>query len=359
VTTTSTPGTSTDATAELRDTVASMIARIDRAPAGEWDRELLAELNRAALTWISLPEELGGPGGTLAEAAAVVRTLSRSGRATPIAELSMIAAPVAARAGLAPPAGVVTVSPARTTLDAYRDGEGYRVSGELRGVPWAQQADAILVPLRADGALLVAALPVGEVTGGRLRLATQPLGTVTLDNVRVPGDMAAQWPDPVAESPLLAFGALARATQMLGALEGALELSINHVTTREQFGRPLARFQAVQHLMAEFGSEVLVTESAVDAALAAHGTADFGDAVAVAKICAGHAVRIGAHAAHQVHAALGFTDEYPLSGLTRSMRGWRDDFGGDAFWSERFLDSVVDPDTGEVWPRLSAVGTGG
>jgi acyl-CoA dehydrogenase len=83
---------------------------------------------------------------------------------------------------------------------------------------------------------------------------------------------------------LLALGAFARVAQASGALEAAFTLAIDHVNTRVQFGRALAKFQAVQQAMAEFSEEA----AAVDASAAACAAAlDYGHAsfeIAAAKL---------------------------------------------------------------------------
>jgi acyl-CoA dehydrogenase len=133
-------------------------------------------------------------------------------------------------------------------------------------------------------------------------------------------------------------GAFIRTCQAAGALDAALAMSIEHANTRQQFGKPLAKFQAVQQSLAVFATEAAAVNVAAAAAAAALDRAkgDFDAAlfeIAAAKLRANQAISIGTALAHQVHGAIGFTAEYDLHHLTGAMLGWRSDHGHDAYWA--------------------------
>jgi acyl-CoA dehydrogenase len=120
--------------------------------------------------------------------------------------------------------------------------------------------------------------------------------------------------------------------QSAGALHAALEKSIEYANSRVQFGKPLARLQAVQQSLAALASEA----AAVNVAGQAAAALEFGDAkfeIAAAKIRANLAIGTGVAIAHLVHGAISFTQEYSLHHLTRRLMGWRNEFGNDAYWS--------------------------
>ena len=146
--------------------------------------------------------------------------------------------------------------------------------------------------------------------------------------------------------------AAARALQIAGAAAAALELTVGYVRERSQFGRPLARFQAIQQHIAVAAAEVA---AAAQMARAAFAALDRDDAflAASAKIAAGRAGTIAAKAAHQFHGAMGFTAEYPLHRLTRAIWQWREDFGNEAWWSRRLGTQVCEAGADELWPRLA------
>ena len=128
--------------------------------------------------------------------------------------------------------------------------------------------------------------------------------------------------------------ALARAVQLAAALEQVLAWTVQYAGERQQFGRPLGKFQAIQMELAEMAGEVTAVTALTDAAVQA---LDRGEnvvlAAAAAKVRAGAAVEVVARLAHQVHGAIGFTQEHKLHHLTRRLWSWRDEAGSELVWS--------------------------
>jgi alkylation response protein AidB-like acyl-CoA dehydrogenase len=148
--------------------------------------------------------------------------------------------------------------------------------------------------------------------------------------------------------------AFARSCQIAGALDAALALSVGYVNERLQFGRPLGKFQAVQQNLASFACEAAAANCA---AMGAAQALDRGEAhfeIAAAKLRANRAVEIGTTVAHQVHGAIGFTQEYGLHPLTRRLWQWRSEFGNDAYWSRELGSKVVAAGAEAFWPDLTA-----
>ena len=127
---------------------------------------------------------------------------------------------------------------------------------------------------------------------------------------------------------------------MIGALDAARDLTVAHTSERVQFGRPLSKFQAVQHSLAEMAGEIERARAATELAIAA--AADFGFdsaatdyAVTVAKIATGRAVESVTTIAHQLHGAIGVTVEHRLWLFTMRARSWIDDFGTTTHYARR------------------------
>jgi alkylation response protein AidB-like acyl-CoA dehydrogenase len=189
-------------------------------------------------------------------------------------------------------------------------------------------------------------------------LAGDAQGAVTLDGVEPVDRGQMDGPDPLAA--LIRMGAALRAQQMAGALERILDLSLEYARERVQFGRPIARFQAIQHSLASLAGEVAAAGAAADAAASAvirHGIEDQRTlfAVAAAKIRAGEAAGAGAAIAHQVHGAMGFTREYGLHHSTRRLWAWRDDFGAESVWALSLGEIAINAGAGALWPALTAL----
>ncbi|ALJ12835.1 acyl-CoA dehydrogenase family protein [Sphingopyxis macrogoltabida] len=156
-----------------------------------------------------------------------------------------------------------------------------------------------------------------------------------------------------------ALHAAATVSLMAGAMGQALGLSIEHVNTRQQFGRPLGKFQAVQQSLAVMACEV----RAVDAAAAAMAkrldvvgfdaeAANF--EIAAAKLRANRAVGVVTAVAHQVHGAIGFTREYELHRVTIPLMRWRGEHGNDAHWAQRLGRQVAGFGGRGLWEAMTA-----
>lgn len=156
-------------------------------------------------------------------------------------------------------------------------------------------------------------------------------------------------------------GAFIRVAQAAGALDAALAMSIDHVNTRQQFGKPLGKFQAVQQVLAIFAIEAAAVNVAGAAAAAAldraHG--DFDTAlfeIASAKLRMNKAIGVAASIAHQVHGAIGFTREYDLHLLTGPLLDWRSDHGNDAYWANVLGGMAVKLGGAGLWAEVTRRG---
>jgi alkylation response protein AidB-like acyl-CoA dehydrogenase len=154
------------------------------------------------------------------------------------------------------------------------------------------------------------------------------------------------------------LGAALRASQMAGALESMLHISTQYASERVAFGRPISKFQAVQHNLAQLGTEVAAALTASGScAETMANSSDKSEAVflevAAAKIRVGEAVDKGSAIAHQVHGAIGFTNEYVLQRFTRRTWGWRDDFGSEAVWAKDLGERVIANGADALWPMLT------
>ncbi|WP_428629032.1 acyl-CoA dehydrogenase family protein [Sphingopyxis sp.] len=168
---------------------------------------------------------------------------------------------------------------------------------------------------------------------------------------------------PVAELMLAgrddALHAAASVSLMAGAMGQALALSIDHVNTRQQFGRPLAKFQAVQQSLAVMACEVRAVEAAAAAMAMRLDAVDFDAAaadfeIAAAKLRANRAVGVVTSIAHQVHGAIGFTREYDLNRVTIPLMRWRGVHGNDAYWAQRLGRQVAGFGGRGLWEAMTA-----
>lgn len=319
-----------------------------------WAGELWDALAAAGFPLVSVPEEAGGSGGSVADACAVLQVAGRFAAPVPLAETGLLAGWALAAAGLALPAGPATVAVGRPddTVGLTGGPGAWRVAGRLHRVPWAGEAERVVVLAERGSERFVLSVPAATVSPGR-NLAGEPRGTVTLDDLALDDDAVAPAPEHVTGEALQLRGALGRAALIAGALARVSELTVRYTHEREQFGRPVARFQAVQHHLVRIAEEA---HAARMAATVAARNADpdpvFFD-VAAAKVVAGEAASAAAKVAHQAHGAIGMTKEYELGQLTRRLWAWRDEFGGERSWSARLGCHVAGLGADGLWPRLT------
>ena len=121
------------------------------------------------------------------------------------------------------------------------------------------------------------------------------------------------------------------AAQMAGAIERLLALTTAHVTARQQFGRPLAGFQAVQQQLAQLAEDVAAARLAAHIGLAGPGFTL--PRSAAAKIRCNEAATLACSIAHQLHGAIGATAEYDLQLFTRALWRWQTEAGTTADWA--------------------------
>ncbi|MEQ1772362.1 MAG: acyl-CoA dehydrogenase family protein [Burkholderiales bacterium] len=336
---------------------------LDAAKHDGWSAALWKELKKAELPLVGVPEDFGGAGGSLSDAAAILRIAARHAAPVPLAETAL-AGWLLAGAGLQVPHETLTVGPVLDEkLTAVSDGTTWRVSGRLTRVPFARIAKQLVLLADSTQGVRVVAVDSNacRITPAR-NLASEPRDEVVLENVVALASAPAG--AGVTRDSMHARGALLRAVQIGGALEHALHLACEYAKQRTQFGRKIAQFQAIQQELARCGGEVA---AAVAAALSAAGVVErlSNDhsagaeqqklmAVATAKIRAADAAREAVAITHQVHGAIGVTDEYALHHVTLRALAWREEFGNEVYWSMKLGRAMLGSGAVDYWATLSA-----
>jgi acyl-CoA dehydrogenase len=307
----------------------------------------------------ALPESAGGADAEWSDLYAVLRVAGRFSAPIPLAE-TMLAGWAAASCGLETSDGPMTVGPVRSadTLTLARDGNGWRLSGAASRLPYASFATrTVLIADSPNGEMVIAldGSGGGELAKGK-NIANEARDTLTFNDVRLSSDQAAPVKGGVSRSALYRRGALARATMMSGALEKALDLAVTYAQERQQFGRPISKFQAVQQNLAVLAGQTAAAVAAANLGIQAL-SADDPDReeflIAVAKTRVGEAATLACEIAHQVHGAIGFTKEYSLQLSTRRLWSWREEFGGDPEWAAKVGAYACQQGADALWPTLT------
>ncbi|MEA2928901.1 MAG: acyl-CoA dehydrogenase [Hyphomicrobiales bacterium] len=325
---------------------------VNRDKNGAWKAPLWQALSDAGLTLAWVPEEHGGAGADIADGFAILGMAGRYAVAVPLAE-TLLAGWLLSRAGIAAPEGAMSVAPARPN-DRITLGADGTLSGKARGVPFARDAKYLAVLAGSSIALVEAA--ACRIADGE-NLASEPSNTVSFD--RVTPQRTAPAPAGFDQTALMLMGCATRAVQTAGALEAVLDFTVRYSNERVAFEKPIGKFQAVQHNLARLAGEVAAAMTAAHSAADAIARTDkFDDAIFLeatsAKIRSAEAAQEGAAIAHQVHGAIGFTNEHILHRYTLRMLGWRDDFGNESHWAAALGNRVAAMGADEFWPLVAA-----
>lgn len=342
----------------VADTAARIFAdlgdpqEINRAGNGAWKAPLWQALAEAGLTLAWVPEEHGGAGADIADGFAILGTAGRYAVSVPLAE-TLLAGWLLSRAGIAAPEGAMSVAPARPNDRIMLNTDG-TISGKARGVPFAKETKHLAVLAGSSVALVETA--ACRVADGA-NLASDPSNVVTFD--RVTPIRAAAAPAGFDQTALMLMGCAARAVQTAGALEAILDMTVRYANERVAFERPIAKFQAVQHSLARLAGEVAAALTASSSAADAVAHADrFDDGIfleaAAAKIRSAEAAQEGAAIAHQMHGAIGFTNEHVLHRYTLRLLAWRDDFGNESHWAVALGNKIAARGADDFWPLVAA-----
>jgi acyl-CoA dehydrogenase len=324
-------------------------AAINDAESGTWPKALWGALDESGLPRAWIPEDLGGAGAAMADGFAVLRAAGRFAAPVPLAE-TLMAGWLLARAGMRVPEGPLTLAPVHADGCLVLGADG-RLAGRARRLPFARDAGHIAALVHRGGGRAVALVAVAGLGIRRNKsLAGEPRDDVTFDGA-VPEAVGAA---AVDEDAIQLLGAAVRLQQMAGALERILDQSVQYALDRAQFGRPIAKFQAVQHNLAMLAGEVAAASAAADLAAEACAGAEPSVApVAIAKVRAGEAAGYGAAIAHQVHGAMGFTYEHTLHHATRRLWSWREEFGNETVWATRLGRMVAAAGADRLWPFVT------
>jgi len=302
--------------------------------------ELWGEMGKLGWLGLPFPEEHGGAGLGLVELAIVLEEMGRAAYPGPFFSTVVLGGlglmlggsaeqkdkwlPAIASGRARMTAALLEEhldwDPASTTASATKSGSGWILSGVKRFVPWAHVADVILVPARsAEGLSLFLLDPksVGVTLSPMKGIdLTNRWSEMRLDKVAVGAEAIMGQPGGAASvlESLLRRAAVCASAEMLGAARRCLDMSVEYVKVREQFGQPIGSFQAIRHRCAEMLLEAENAHAAVYYAAWAL-TAGAEDAAVASSICKSYvneAARRVCGDAIQVHGGIGFTWEYDL-----------------------------------------------
>ncbi len=302
-----------------------------------FDRKLWSELAGAGLLGISLPESVGGAGLGFVETGLVVEAAGRSAAYVPAIETLAAAAPAVATFGTEAQQarwlpGVVageTVlttalaelggSPLAPSVVAERSGDGWALTGTKACVPSGMVAQAVLVPARVQpDAVAVFIVESGAPGVRRERQDTntgRPEAVLTLESTPVGSDavLGGEADGAAVVEWLVQRSTTAIALAQAGAASRAIELTAEYTKHREQFGKPIATFQAVGQRAADaYVDAEAIRLTAWQAAWRLAEGLPAEKEIAIAKFWAADGGQRVVHAAVHLHGGVGVDRDYPL-----------------------------------------------
>jgi alkylation response protein AidB-like acyl-CoA dehydrogenase len=354
----------------LRETVAGVCARyagleivrqLENDPVGYPEKfwEQLAELGLLGMT---LPEEYGGSGMTMLDAMIVYTELGRSLAPSPHFASSVMSAGVIARAGSvqqrddwlpAISAGEMVFTtawlepgrgfgPAGVQLRAEANGDGWRLSGTKRHVPFASAADRLVVLARTDDGLtyfVVDPRADGVALTQQFTISSDTQYQVDFEQARVDGDaMLARpgeawpvWDDTMHE------GIILLAAQAVGGAQYAHAIATQYAKDRHQFDKPLGAFQSLAHYLSDAATAVDGAETLVwEAAWARTVDRPITKLAPMAKLFACQTFRDVTATAQQIFGGVGFTVEYDIQLYFRRAKQLQI-----SWWNDRYLEELI------------------
>ncbi|MEL6707010.1 MAG: acyl-CoA dehydrogenase family protein [Pseudomonadota bacterium] len=323
---------------------------------------LWKQMAEMGFTGMLLDEEDGGLGMGHVEAGIVLEEIGRNLTPSPFLTSSVLAATALKHGsadmkgrylpGLVEGESVFAVAidetakhrPSRITTKAEKSGNGFKLSGSKSFVIQGASSDMIVVAARTSGAddddegITLFAVPkdAAGMDQNPVRLVDSSMAShITFDGVELDGDAVIGEVDGGRDilNAVLSAGRLGAAAEGVGVARGAMDMTVDYLKQRKQFGKLIGEFQGLQHRASHLYSEVEIARAAVIKAqqLADAGaqSADLMTSVAKAKVAkaAGLAVKEGV----QMHGGIGMTDEYDI-GLYMKRDRALSEFLGDAYF---------------------------
>jgi butyryl-CoA dehydrogenase len=324
---------------------------------GEFPEATVKEMGSLGFLGLAVPEEFGGVGADITSYALVVEEVSRvcgshgltlaahnSLGCWPIAELGTPEQkqrflPVAAAGesllgfGLTEAEAGSDAGGTRTT--AVKDGDDWILNGSKMWITNSHYAGAIVITAKTDleakGSQGISAFIVPTDTAGftvekkedKLGMRASDTAPLTLEDVRVPGDLLLGKEGEGFKYFMMTLdgGRISIAAVALGIAVGAYKVALAYSKERQQFGRPIAKFQAVEFMLADMATQIQAARLLTYEACALKDDGQpFGQMAAMAKLHASETAMFVTDKAIQILGGYGFTREYPVERMYRDAK---------------------------------------
>jgi acyl-CoA dehydrogenase len=334
--------------------------------AGQSARPLWQLIEASGFADALVGEAQGGAGLDLSAAYPVLELCGAFALPVPLGE-TMLARGLLAQAGVAVPPGSIALG------DAVSGKEGGVVCGNVHG---GQVADWVLVAkptmrdvaqgaVHGSGQSSSPSSTVGPTAGNAPHAASLllPVSQAKKSAAGFCLDANLQWPEVVvAKAPLIQCSydvkelqACLYAAQLAGAMQAVFTRTLQYANDRNQFGRPIGKFQAIQHQLSVMAEHAFAARMAAQMGCRSSTFMPDRLCVAVAKARTSEAAVEVAALAHSIHGAIGFTQEFDLQIFTRRLHLWRQAGGAESYWHTVLGEALVDQHQGLALDLIRSV----
>ncbi len=298
------------------------------------------------LTGLAVDEMQGGAGLGLPGIAVVMRECGKRRLISPLLSsgllavdfltacgsevaLQRLAAVAEGRRCLAVAASEV-LEPGACEVTAVQKGLVWQLTGRLAFVADMGVADALLLALETASGRRLFEVPADKLTSQALAMVDgSDFAHLSLDVELAQDGCLGELPPTEQSAVIVDRARLALAAELAGLAQSALQMTVEYLQTREQFGQKIGGFQALQHRMAKAFIKLELAEASVDAALQAGSGSDFSRAATVAAEMATQAAGLIARECVQMHGGIGMTDEHLAGHYLKRARVLEQRLGGD------------------------------
>lgn len=347
---------------EMKDMILKVVERmlkenvnkdlIDVVEKGQWSPEVWALLKKNGMTVVAVSEENGGAGGDLDDLLNIVRLTGKYAAPIPFAEMTF-ANYVLQYAGLNIVEGLATYMISPQQALSLENGT---LSGTARNVNWARHMNHLVAIAKStDGTHLVEVNLNEAIISPSANLAGEPRDTVTFNHAPVAQVSAVLTVAEIHYMTTLETAFIV--ALMTGAIEKVNELTVQYTKERQQFGRPIHRFQLVQQHIVQLAGETAISVAAFHNVTASLLANNYKNEVAYARLRFEEAITAATTIAHQVHAAIGTTYEHQLHQFTRRLWSWRDEGASSNYWSESIANELLENSGASLWAYLTGSNT--
>lgn len=343
---------------EMKDMILEVVERmlkenvdkdlVDIVEQGNWSPEVWKLFKENGMTVVAISEENEGAGGDIEDLLNIVRLTGKYATPVPFAETTLANY-------LLEYSNLQVIDELATYMlsaDQAYTLENGKLTGEAIHIHWARHTKRLVTLANSiEGTHLVEIdLSQAEITPG-VNLASEPRDTVKFENSTISQKSA-----PLSFDEIRTMTILETAFQlalMTGAIDKINDLTVQYTKEREQFGRPIHRFQLVQQHIVNLAGETAVALAAFNNVTDALLTDNHNNEVAYARIRFEETIQAVATISHQVHAAIGTTHEHSLHQYTRRLWSWRDEGKNTAYWTDVVATHLLENNSDSLWAYLT------